>query len=95
MRPGVQPVWRRFVGGCVGNAGDAAEGLRKLRLCASEGGIFRIAATDALLGYHIALKEMLFLPWSAADWDEADALVEQATALVGSQVSEDCLLTDD
>ena len=72
----VPPAATRWLPGFRGR-GDRVEGLRMLRACAEEGSVFRYAAIDALLAWHIGLKELLFLTWTHADWAEVEALTNE------------------
>ena len=76
------PAATRWLPGFRGR-GDRVEGLRMLRACVSEGSIFRYAAMDALLAYHVGLKEILFLPWTDTDWAEVEALTHDAEEELG------------
>ena len=65
-------------------AGDQPRGLQLLRTCIAEGGVFAPGAMDMLLAYHCdGPKECCCDVWSAADFDECDALVRRAAARWG------------
>ena len=47
-----------------------------LRTCVDEGAVFAPMARDAILVYHVALKQMMMRDeWTAEDWAEVDEIV--------------------
>ena len=76
------PTVTRFFPGFT-SRGDRQQGLSMLRQCADEDGVFAPFARDALLAYHVALKEVFLLPWTSADWAEVDQLTAAADDAFG------------
>ena len=82
LTPMAHPTAAKMLAGMW--AGDQRGGLRLLRTCVAEGGTFAPGAMDMLLAYHCdGPKECCGDAWSAADFDECDALVRRARARWG------------